>query len=484
MGFRSLLGLFGYRRPSERRAALLAAIMTSSSDAIASQTLDGVVTSWNPAAEKLFGYTEQEMIGQSITRLVLPGRENEERHILAQIAAGIQVTPYETLRIRKDGMVLAVSVSVTPIVNKTGRVMGAAKIARAIGDRNQTRTEEALRESEERCRSIITTAVDAIIVIDEAGAIQSINPAGERMLGYTSNELVGNNVSMIMPEPYRSAHDRYVSAYLQTGFAKIIGRGRELEHQRKDGSVFTAELAVTEWRAHGKRYFTGIIRDITERKRYEEQIRLLMREVNHRAKNMLALVHAVARQTIATSPDDFIERFGERVQSLAASQDLLVKNEWKGADFVDLVLSQLAPFSDLVGKRIELRGPSLVISAEAAQPIGIAIHELVTNAGKYGALSAESGRVEICWSTGCADTGEETFFVSWREQGGPPVTAPSRQGFGSMVLSTIVTQSVDGHVEFKFAEQGLTWRLTCPAKGIIDSKARSLGKSRAGKRAS
>ncbi|MGB9166431.1 MAG: PAS domain S-box protein, partial [Rhodomicrobium sp.] len=168
--------------------------MTSSSDAIASQTLDGFVTSWNPAAERLFGYSEQEMIGQSITRLVLPGRENEQRHNLAQIAAGIQVTPYETLRIRKDGMVLAVSVSVTPILNKIGRVMGAAKIARAIGDRNETRTEEALRESEERCRSVITTAVDAIIVIDEAGAIQSINPAGERMLGYTSNELVGNNV--------------------------------------------------------------------------------------------------------------------------------------------------------------------------------------------------------------------------------------------------------------------------------------------------
>jgi two-component sensor histidine kinase len=126
-----------------------------------------------------------------------------------------------------------------------------------------------------------------------------------------------------------------------------------------------------------------------------------------------------------------------------------------------------------------LRGPSLVISAEAAQPIGIAIHELVTNAGKYGALSAESGSVEICWSMGCADTGEETFFVSWREQGGPPVTAPSRQGFGSMVLSTIVTQSVDGQVEFEFAEQGLTWRLTCPAKGIIDSKALLLRKSRA-----
>ena len=332
----------------------------------------------------------------------------------------------------------------------------------------QKRAEEALRESEERCRSVIATAVDAIIVINEAGEIQCINPAGERMFGYAGNELAGRNVSILMPEPYRSAHDRYISAYLETGNAKIIGRGREIEHQRKDGSIFVAELAVTEWRVGGKRYFTGIIRDITERKRYEEQIRLLMSEVNHRAKNMLALVNAVARQTIAATPDDFIERFGERIQSLAASQDLLVKNEWRGASLHELVSSQLAHFSDLIGTRIELRGPPLVISARAAQSIGIALHERATNAGKYGALATERGSVDICWGTHRAETGERTFFVSWREQGGPPVTAPSKQGFGSMVLSSIVRQSFDGHVELDFAEPGVIWKLTCPAKGVVD----------------
>jgi PAS domain S-box-containing protein len=332
----------------------------------------------------------------------------------------------------------------------------------------QKRTEDALQESEERCRSVIATAVDAIIVINEAGEIQSINPAGGRMFGYAPSELAGRNVSILMPEPYRSAHDRYISAYLETGNAKIIGRGREVEHQRKDGSIFVAELAVTEWRAGGKRYFTAIIRDITERKRYEEQIRLLMSEVNHRAKNMLALVNAVARQTIAATPDDFIERFGERIQSLAASQDVLVRNEWKGANLHELVSSQLAHFSDLIGTRIELRGPPLVISAHAAQYIGIALHELATNAGKYGALSTERGSADICWGTHRAETGERTFFVSWREQGGPTVTAPSKQGFGSMVLSTIVTQSLDGHVEFDFAEPGVIWKLTCPAKGVVD----------------
>ena len=135
----------------------------------------------------------------------------------------------------------------------------------------------------------------------------------------------------------------------------------------------------------------------------------------------------------------------------------------------DLFLSQLAPFSDLIGTRIKLRGPSLVISARAAQPISIALHELATNAGKYGALSNGNGTVDICWSTGRADTGEETFLISWREKGGPTVAEPSKQGFGSMVLSNIVTQSLDGEADLNFAEHGLTWRLSCLAKAVIDN---------------
>src|SRR5208337_1661953 len=155
-----------------------------------------------------------------------------------------------------------------------------------------------------------------------------------------------------------------------------------------------------------------LVTDITERKRYEEQIRLLLHEVNHRAKNMLALVQAVARQTVATRPDDFIARFGERIQALAAAQDLLVRSEWKGVDLGELVHSQLAHFKDLAGTRIALTGPPLLISASAAQTIGMALHELATNAGKYGALTTRDGRVEVEWSLDRAGAGgEETFAI-------------------------------------------------------------------------
>ncbi len=137
--------------------------------------------------------------------------------------------------------------------------------------------------------------------------------------------------------------------------------------------------------------------DITERKHQEERIKLLLGEVNHRAKNMLAVVQSVARQTAAASPQDFLERFSERVQALAASQDLLVEAEWRGVRLTELIRKQLAHFKGLIGSRIELRGPSLLLSASAAQTLGMAIHELATNAGKYGALSVSEGRIAIGW---------------------------------------------------------------------------------------
>jgi PAS domain S-box-containing protein len=329
-------------------------------------------------------------------------------------------------------------------------------------------TERALSASEERLRSIVGMAPDAIIVIDEKGLIQSINPAGERMFGYASDEVIGRNVSMLMSEPDRTRHQSYIDAYCQTGVAKVIGTSRDLEHQRKDGSVFAANLTLAEWHSGGKRYFTGILRDISARKRQEEKIKLLIRELNHRSKNMLTLVQAVARQTFAAKPDDFITRFGERMQALAASQDLLVKNEWKGLLLDELVRSQLAHFTDLIPVRIELKGPPLVISASAAQTLGMALHELTTNAGKYGALSSGAGRVEIAWQLIRGPEGDEGFELSWTEEGGPEVTAPKQPGFGTVIMEDIPSTNFDAKAKLDYAREGLRWRFVCPAESVLD----------------
>jgi two-component sensor histidine kinase len=217
----------------------------------------------------------------------------------------------------------------------------------------------------------------------------------------------------------------------------------------------------------------GACVDITERKRQEEHIRLLMRETAHRSKNLLTLAQAVARQTLSANPQDFLERFGKRLEALAASQDLLVKNAWKGADLNELIRSQLAHFDDLIGSRIEVQGPKLYASASAAQALGMALHELATNAGKYGALASAGGRIEITWCLQRDEDDKEMFVIAWREHCANPIAAPCKQGFGSAVIGSMAEMSLGAKVELNFPASGLTWRLQCAAEEIVEGRIAS-----------
>jgi PAS domain S-box-containing protein len=243
----------------------------------------------------------------------------------------------------------------------------------------------------------------------------------------------------------------------------------EYRIQRRDGNIRWVEVL-------GRAYFEGVgaerravnfvgtAADVTERKEREEKEHLLMREINHRAKNMLSVVDAIAHQTAARSPNDFVERFSERVQALSANQDLLVRNDWKGVDVGDLVRAQLAHFADLVGTRIAVQGPRLRMNPASAQAIGLALHELATNAGKYGALSTDSGHVDVGW-----ETDGKTFTMSWTERDGPPVSAPGPRGFGTVVMEAMAERSVGGTVNLDYARSGVTWRLTCPTANALES---------------
>jgi two-component sensor histidine kinase len=212
-----------------------------------------------------------------------------------------------------------------------------------------------------------------------------------------------------------------------------------------------------------------LVTDMSERKRQEDQIRFLMREVNHRSKNLLSVVQAIARQTASANLSDFLTRFEDRIGSLAASQDLLVKNDWKGAELHELARSQLAHFEELVGTRIEFKGPPLFVSAQAAQAVGMALHELATNASKYGALSNKDGRVGIEWGLERTEEGEENFQMSWRESGVRLMMPPSGRGFGLSVLCEMAEFSLGAKVELDFAATGLCWRLQCPSSEIAGS---------------
>jgi two-component sensor histidine kinase len=213
--------------------------------------------------------------------------------------------------------------------------------------------------------------------------------------------------------------------------------------------------------------FVGTVQDITERKEREEREHLLLREINHRAKNMLSVVHVIAHQTAAKSPEDFIERFSERIQALSANQDLLVRNEWLGVDLEDLVRAQLAHFVGLIGSRIAVQGAKLRLTPASAQAIGLAIHELATNAGKYGSLSTEGGRVDVSWRTS-----NDIFTMSWTEREGPLVSAPKQGGFGTTVVNAMAKRTLGGEVALDYAPSGLGWRLTCPVANALEPKER------------
>lgn len=329
------------------------------------------------------------------------------------------------------------------------------------------RAEERLRESEERFRGIYLHAGTGISITALDGRFQSCNPAYAAMLGYTENELLALNFSDLVHAEDREANMVEIRRLLAEEIPsfEIVNR-----YVAKGGKPIWVHKHVSLLRdATGRpTHMTALVTDITERKLYEERIDLLMHEVNHRAKNMLAVVLAVARQTFASTPQKFIGRFEKRIKAMAASQDVLVKNEWKGVPIEELVRSQLAHFSDLIGTRIELRGPPVFITASAAQTIGMALHELATNAGKYGALSSGDGRLRVEWNLGCAE-GKESFAMSWREEDGPPVTPPARRGFGSTVICRMVEESLDGKVELDYAPAGLSWHMQCAAEEVLDS---------------
>jgi len=236
----------------------LAAIIESSDDAILSKTLDGIILSWNAGAERLYGYTAEEAIGHSIALLVPPDRTNELPHLLGRIAQGERVEHYMTVRVRKDGGHVDVSLRISPIKDEAGKITGASAIARDIS--RQQRAEDQLY-------NLIQTTQDAVVSIDQQGCIDTFNPAAERIFGYTYAEVQGQKVQLLMPEPYASEHDEYVARYQRTGEPYAIGRVRTVAARRKDGEVFPIELSVIEFAVGSESRYDAFIRDISEKVR-------------------------------------------------------------------------------------------------------------------------------------------------------------------------------------------------------------------------
>ncbi len=336
------------------------------------------------------------------------------------------------------------------------------------------RAEEALRESEERFRGIFDHAAIGIAITDLEGCIQSCNPTCASMLGRRQEELLGLNFSALVHPEERETDSVNRSRLVQQWLSSFEELTR---YMGKDGGLIWAHKHVSLLRdASGKPgRMLVLVTDVTERKQQEEKNRLLAREVSHRCKNLLSLVQAVARQTFATMPQDIMGRFEKRIGALAASHDLFVSSRWKGAHFDALVRSQLAHFEDLIGSRIALEGPSLLIAASAAQSLGMALHELATNAGKYGALSGAAGGIRIEWRVSGDGAEGARFELIWAEHGGPPVTPPAQTGFGTVLIDAVPSAELDAHITLTYAPEGFRWHLSCLAGCILEPNGTGAG---------
>ncbi|HET9354742.1 MAG TPA: HWE histidine kinase domain-containing protein, partial [Sphingomicrobium sp.] len=211
----------------------------------------------------------------------------------------------------------------------------------------------------------------------------------------------------------------------------------------------------------------GTNTDITQQREHEEQIELLMGEVSHRSKNMLAIVQSILHRTARDVAPEFVAGFEKRIAALAANQDMLIHRGWSGASMSEIVGSQLGSVRDLIGGRITLDGPGeIVIRPRAAEALGLAFHELVTNAVKYGALSNSSGEVALSWAED--ETGDEPGFrIEWRESGGPPVTPPARSGFGTVLIDRNVRAALGATIGLDFAPTGLVWTVAAPLGRVV-----------------
>jgi PAS domain S-box-containing protein len=304
----------------------IVAIVESSDDAIIGKDLDGIIQSWNGGAARIFGYTAQEVIGKSVTILIPPGRQNEEPEILDRVRRGERVDHYETLRQRKDGSLVDISLTVSPVKDTQGKVIGASKIAR----------------------------------------------------------------------------------------------------------------------------------DISARKQSEAQITILAREAEHRAKNLLATVQATVHLSQSDTPEGLKHAIEGRIKALANVHRLFVETRWAGADIQSLVKDELAPYAQDTEKQVGMHGPKHLLEPMTAQAIAVTLHELATNAAKYGALSVPDGHVQVEWSR----EPNGRLVLRWTEKGGPPVKSPTRKGFGTRVIEGMIRGQLKGETRFDWRAAGLACEIS------------------------
>ncbi len=461
---------------SAEREARFQATFENAAVGIAHVAPDGRWLRVNQALSRILGYPVDELVTKTFQDVTHPD------DLAADLVQGELIQKgkadsfdVEKRYLRKDGTIIWGKKTLSCVRKSNGSIDYFVSVIEDISARKQA--EEELRKSEERFRSSLDQSPLPVLLFDDREQILATSQSWLKETGYSQQEL--RSVEDWTTRAYGDRSEKVLERIRQIISTEREAGAAEITIRTRDGRnrVWSFVDSALGTQSDGRRLFISLAQDITERRAHEEQVQLLMREVSHRAKNMLSLVNAIARQTAARRPEDFIERFTERIQALAANLDLLIQSEWQGVDIEDLVRAQLAHFADLIGVRIIIDGPKLRLNAAASQAIGLALHELSTNAGKYGALSVAAGCVDVGWRLD-----GDTFSMSWTERNGPPVSRPERRGFGSTVIDPMAKSTVGGEVQLDYAPSGLAWRLTCPARNVLErgwngEKNTELGRS-------
>ncbi len=321
--------------------------------------------------------------------------------------------------------------------------------------------EAALRESEERFRLAVEAAPSGMVMTDQDGRITLVNAQSERLFGYSREELIGQKIEAIVPPESEGSHPELQTAYFARPTARGMGLGRGLRARRKDGTEIPVEIGLSPFKTSQGVVALAAVVDISSRKQAEAERELLIAELNHRVKNTLSVVQSIAHQTFrGAEPMLAAQRaFEGRLIALASAHNLLTQLNWEHASLEQIAKVILNVTGDGSG-RVRLSGPQILLPPKEALSFTMALHELCTNAMKYGALSNDAGHIDVGW-TRSRDPRPRLDLV-WRESGGPPVSRPSKGGFGSRLLERSLAFDLDGEVRLSFEPSGLVCSIHAP----------------------
>jgi PAS domain S-box-containing protein len=453
---------------NSRLAAELEAVLSQLAEGVILAAADGRILFINDAAERIHGVRALGVMPEDYTTtyhlFTDDGRPYpfEQLPLMRAVRGGESVLDASWRIHRPDGSEVRASGSARPIVDEAGERIGAVLTVR--DDTERQLAEERLRETTQRLDAILSNTRMAIFLMDERQHCAYMNDAAERLTGYRWEETRGRPLHDVIHHTRPDgSHYPLAECPIDRAFPEDHQQQGEDVFVHKDGHFYPVAFTASPIRDDRSRTVGTIIevRDISEDRRNQQARELLMHEVDHRARNLLAVVQSVAQLTPAQTVPQLREALLGRISALSRAHAVLSRSSWEGGGLAEIAHQELSAFTG--PERFELSGPAVMLPARQVQPLSMILHELATNAAKYGAFSEPDGRVSLRWDA----QGDGALLLRWEERGGPAVAAPSRTGFGSRLMESLAKQ-LGAKLDLAWAHEGVRVSLAFPPGGPPD----------------